>query len=409
MMRLEPIIARHHRDEVKAMYLAQAGLDKAYAELRTGSAARHFEEDLTDDTGTTVVGTYEVTAAGVFFFTFKGGDTETFYRYHAYENEWETKKHAPRNVKGGGALAWGGGRCIYGLRGGGTTNFDRYQLTTNTWIKRQSAPGTIGWGGALTHWYKYNETNDEYDHYLYATRGGGYSDFYLYNIDNNSWTTKANTPWLVDYGGALTWVEDEESAYSDYIYAFQGGNTKGFSRYKISTDAWENCPEAPYSVSYGGALAYAGEDHIYATRGGGYSHFYLYDIDDYDWYSKAYAPDTIGAGGSLVWSGGDYLYILRGSTSNTFWRYKISTNEWNPVPGDSPEITGGIPATTPGTIAAGGSLTRSGNLYWITSKGEAKDSSGRVIATKKIEAIIDTSVKAFSENRVLYYKEIPGE
>ncbi|MCG2677233.1 hypothetical protein L6386_01510 [bacterium] len=445
MMRLEPIIARHHRDEVKAMYVAQAGLDKAYDLLKAGSVIFKLEENLTDDEGA-VVGTYEVNVAGIFFFTFAGDNTPTFYRYNAYKNEWKTMKWAPGNINAGGALAWGGGGYVYGLRGGTMTSFDRYKLSTNTWKKMIDITGAVDWGGALAHWYKYDATDDEYDHYLYATIGNSTTGFYFYDIDANSWTPKASTPGAVGRGGALAWAVG-----SDYIYALQGGSTNGFWRYSISNNAWEkyHCPEcgytsptsgtcptvgcpnygvalvkfipdAPGTVSYGGALAYAGGNYIYAARGGSTTTFWRYNIITNTWNPDpgdspeitggfpATAPDTIGTGGSLVWSGRDYLYALRGRSSNTFWRYKISTNTWNPVPGDRPEITGGVPATTPGTIAAGGSLTRSGDLYWIDSMGYVPNKTNPR-AKKKIKAIVDTSAKAIVDNRIIYWKEVPED
>jgi len=406
MMRLEPMIARHHRDEIKAMYVAQAGLDKAYVLLKEGSAILELKEDLTDTDGT-VVGRYEVNIAGVFFFTFAGGNTKTFYRYNAHEDEWITRKDAPGEIDAGGALAWGGGGYVYGLRGGGKDYLYRYKLSRNNWKKRKSTPGAIDWGGALVHWYEKPAGEEEYDHYLYALQGGGSQGFYFYDIDANSWTAKANIPEAVGEGGALTWIEDEASSYSDYIYATRGGGYSHFYLYDIDDNEWYSKAYTPDTIGEGGALAWTGSYSIYATRGGGYSHFYLYDIDDNEWYSKAYAPDTIGAGGSLVWGGRDYLYALRGSSTNTFWRYKISDNEWNPDPGNRPAISGGVPATTPGTIAAGGSLTRSGDLYWIDSIGYVPDTNPR--AKKKIEAIVDTSATAIVDNRIIYWKEVPKD
>ncbi len=410
MMRLEPMIARHHRDEVKAMYVAQAGLDKAYALLKEGSTILELNENLTDTDGA-VVGRYEVTIHGVFLFTFRGnsdGTDKEFYRYNAHEDEWLTKKYAPGEINAGGALAWGGGGYVYGLRGGTSDYLYRYKLSKNNWKKKTSIPGNVDWGGALVHWYEYDATDDEYDHYLYALQGGDSQGFYLYDIDANSWTAKANTPEAVSFGGALTWVADEESAYSDYIYATRGGDYSHFYLYDIDANNWYSKAYAPDTIGEGGALAWTGGYSIYATRGGDYSDFYLYDIDDNNWYSKADAPDTIGAGGSLVWGGRDYIYALRGSSTNTFWRYKTSDNEWNPNPGNRPAISGGVPATTPDTIGAGGSLTRSGDLYWIDSIGYVPDSTNPR-AKKKIEAIVDTSVTAIVDNRIIYWKEIPED
>lgn len=383
MMRLEPMIARHHQEGVKAMYVAMAGVDKAYTLLGTDSPIREFAEPLKDDTGTTV-GTYMVKMYPLYLFALQGGNSKQFFRYNTYKNEWEKRRmqSTPREIGPGGALAGDETDFFYTLRGGKTKDFYRYEISRDWWERKKiaSTPRAIGWGGALVHWYEVNyyecpecgfppkydepgncpvcgeELDPNISHYFYATRGDATTEFYYYSVDKEKWTTMATTPDKVDKGGALAWADGDylcpvcnhasstsgtcpncNRELEKFIYALQGGGTTGFWRYSLNNNQWQKyrCPEC---------------GHISPT---------LDNCPTHDTPLEMFIPDTpasVGEGGALTWAGGNYIYALRGN-SNVFWRYKISTNAWEGM------------ASILGEIGVGGALAWDGGEYIYCLRG----------------------------------------
>jgi hypothetical protein len=122
-----------------------------------------------------------------------------------------------------------------------------------------------------------------------------------------AWTTMADTPdpnYPIGMGGSLTY------ASSDYIYAFQGHAASGetpqiakFWRYSISGNAWTSMADAPSEVAWGGALTWAGGDYIYALRGNGTTDFWCYSISGGSWETMAATPSAVGEGGALTHDG----------------------------------------------------------------------------------------------------------
>ena len=95
----------------------------------------------------------------------------------------------------GGRLIYDGS-YIYALRGNSTTDFWRYDITNNSWTPRASTPAQVAAGGALT----YDSS------YIYALRGNSSKTFWRYSITGNTWTAtgdRANTPDTVGSGGSL--------------------------------------------------------------------------------------------------------------------------------------------------------------------------------------------------------------
>ncbi|MFA6146357.1 MAG: DUF2341 domain-containing protein [Patescibacteria group bacterium] len=86
-------------------------------------------------------------------------------------------------VGGGGSLLKAG-NYIYALRGGNYTDFYRYNISENSWSAMASISGTVNIGGALA----FDDT------YIYALRGGGSPNSYYYNISENSWSAMTDFP-----------------------------------------------------------------------------------------------------------------------------------------------------------------------------------------------------------------------
>jgi len=227
---------------------------------------------------------------------------------------------------------------LYALRGLSTTDFWRYDIVNNSWVLMTATPAPVQSGGALI----YDGT------YIYALRGNDTTDFWRYDITHNSWTAGASTPAIVGAGGALTYA-------GTYIYALRGRTTTEFWRYDIVNNSWTARASTPANVTdSGGRLIYDGSN-IYALRGNSTTDFWRYDIINNSWTARASTPAQVAAGGALTYDG-SYIYALRGNSSRTVWRYSITGNIWTAT---------GDRANTPDTVGSGGSLVM-GAVY-VTS------------------------------------------
>jgi len=227
-------------------------------------------------------------------------------------------------------------QCILWLQ---TTQAD-FQTDTGVNVSTSASPGNVTLARQTIAGSSWGS--------MYGLTGDSDPTFSLYNPSTNSWTGKADAPDDVSYGGALAYAGDGT------IYALQGGWSNAFWRYNISTNTWSAKADAPGFVSDGGALAYAGDGNMYAFRGGGFSDaFWRYNISTNTWTTKADAPGLVNFGGALAYAGDGTIYALQGGWSNAFWQYRISTNTWT------------TKADTPGLVGYGGALasTGDGNMY----------------------------------------------
>ncbi|RLC35676.1 hypothetical protein DRH14_00290, partial [Candidatus Shapirobacteria bacterium] len=172
---------------------------------------------------------------------------------------------------------------------------------------------------------------------LYTFRGANTTAFYEYDIETDTWTTKANAPASVYRGGDIV------AGPSGYLYAFRGSNTTTFWRYDIAQDSWSDgdATDAPQTVYYGSSLIYDGSQYIYALRGGNDDAFLRYDVLGDNWESLTAtdfgAPskqvnNLVYVGGDLTWDRSDTIYAIQGNTRSGFSSYSISTNEWTTMP-----------------------------------------------------------------------------
>ena len=67
---------------------------------------------------------------------------------------------------------------------------------------------------------------------IYRLRGDGKSDFWIYNISIDSWTSSRSTSDSLKEDGVLTYDGN------NYIYALRGGGNLDFWRYGITSDNW---------------------------------------------------------------------------------------------------------------------------------------------------------------------------
>jgi hypothetical protein len=251
---------------------------------------------------------------------------------------------------------------LYAFRGL-SNNFWRYNILLNSWTGLANTPNIINNGGALTY---------DGGNYVYAFRGANSNNFWRYDIAANSWSSIASVPQNIQDGGSLAYDG------GDFIYALRGNNTNRFWKYSISGNSWTTLTNTPRNVRDGGALVFAGS-HLYALRGNNTNNFWRYDIAANSWSSMTNTPNTIHDGGALTYDQGNYIYAFRGRFTNNFWRYDIAANSWSSM------------ANSPVIIEDGGSLTFGKNNYIYALRGMTTTNAGKYeISSNSWTAITST-------------------
>lgn len=128
-------------------------------------------------------------------------------------------------------------------------------------------------------------------------------------LDEDAWTAVAPPPAETGVGAAM--VECMNT-----LYAARGGGSREFWAYLPSTDEWAPCPDLPFPMSNGGAMASDGATSVYAACGAQLARF---AIAENSWSIVVPLPGSMGSGGCLTWTAG-VIYVLRGGNSTDFWR-----------------------------------------------------------------------------------------
>ncbi len=182
--------------------------------------------------------------------------------------------------------------------------------------------------------------------FIYALAGARYGDpnrrlFLRYNLDQERWERRADTPGPQGAGNALT-----VSRFDGKVYAFTGSSKHAalFSRYDPATDEWQPLPYPPdWRCTDDGASIVAVNHYLYALQGecdenrpdGKFARF---NTQSMTWESLADLPVAdcgVGDGGSLIWAPETpgYIYASDGGCVNEepgwgFWRYSITRESW---------------------------------------------------------------------------------
>ncbi len=215
----------------------------------------------------------------------------------------------PGSVK----LGTAGVNYLYAFRGNNQKTFWRYNILSNDWTSLADAPDKVKWGGSLAH---------DGGNFIYAFRGYGSADFWRYSISANIWTVITAAPAAVREGGALTYN-------NGFIYALRGYDTRDFWRYDPSANTWLSLAGTGSNVCTGGALTGDGGNHIYAFYGRETKTFARYDITANTWTAMADAPAAVKAGGSLTYDDNRYIYALCGGLTPYFWQYDTFNDTWS--------------------------------------------------------------------------------
>lgn len=159
--------------------------------------------------------------------------------------------------------------------------------------------------------------------FLYAFQGGNSRTFWRYNTSTGAWAALANAPGqLKEDGSALASDGDR------YLYAIQGG-TRLFWRYDTISNSWTTMQRTPDNVKSGGGLVtYNGNGAFYALRGDATNRFWRYNVASDTWTVLANAPGSVNDGGCLVCDQKNFVYALQGNGQRAFWRYNVTSNSW---------------------------------------------------------------------------------
>ena len=261
-------------------------------------------------------------------YAFQGHNTQNFFAYNPLTDTWESRHKIPyalkpngkpfkKGVKMGGALVV----CedvIYAFKGGNTSEFWMYNIAEDTWIQKASILGEkkVKHGGALVL----------YNGLIYAFKGGKTDEFWVYYPENDSWAAKAflvtSDGRKIKGGGALVVCDDT-------IYAFVGGNTNHF--YAYTPNAWIQKPNVNFGpdslkkrVKDGATLNELG-GYIYAFKGGNSQSFGYFNPSVNAWFTldtipRAPSGKRVKHGGSLTSYNG-VIYALKGGNTKEFWAY----------------------------------------------------------------------------------------
>jgi len=243
---------------------------------------------------------------------------------------------------------------MYSFRGGNQLTFYSYDIAADTWTTLANAPETVNYGGFLVAGP---------DGYLYGSRGIGTSTFWRYDISANTWETVASAPKSFTYGSSLSFDG------SRYVYAFPGTDD-AFYRYDTETNAWTTLPNAEFGnpnendgqqTALGSDSVHDGENAVYVLQGNYYPYLAKYAVSDRPdrgesantWTQLAKAPVGVYVGGSITYDGETgSLYLLAGNYRQKFYRYDIAGDFWE----EFPEI--------PAYAEAGGSLQVAGGYVY---------------------------------------------
>jgi len=242
---------------------------------------------------------------------------------HAFATTWTAS-----NVGNYQAVAW----VVYSLDNNHTNDTTQFAFAVNVpyepgWKEMATILGEVKDGGFIV--------KDPDGGKIYAARGYKSGDFYVYDIDANSWTALPAAPAIISKGG--------NGCYGGgYVYVMHGGNTAKFSRYSIADNVWEPLPDIPAWTSGknpkgGGDLVYVVvEDVPYVYLLKGYKQdFGRYNLVTGTWESLPAAP--AGAkpkwdkGSWMVYNGSTMLYAHKAKYSE-LWTFDLTTGQWGTAP-----------------------------------------------------------------------------
>lgn len=299
---------------------------------------------------------------------------------------WQTMAVVPstpsgKNPKNGSCLA-GLNDKVYLLKANNTSDFYDYtpNSSTGNWTALTSLPsGTRETGDGKNP--KKGAALAAFNNVVYALRGNNTPGFWGYTASGSpGWrkltniTTGAKNP---KSGSGLVNVN---KTGTDYIFAMKGSKTSEFYLYDIDGNTWQQA-SSPSTGSSGKAgykdgscLAYDGDSVVYVIKGN-YGDFFKYNVISNTWTElrqlnqKIYLnrdgkKKKVKDGAGLAYLNGT-VYLLKGGNTYEFWKYDIRYNNWVQM---NPANIWDIPAGGGKKVKSGGALCVMDNFFYA-SKG----------------------------------------
>lgn len=247
-------------------------------------------------------------------------------------NAWTTLAPLPEGTYDGGTIEYDReNNVIYALIGKSRQKFYRFDPEVNTWFAMPDVPAAISYGASMV----------VYDGYVYVTRGATTTNFYRFNIAENSWeipqraffgpsTFSATNYFAYGEGTVMASADDEN------IYIARGQYDNTFGSYNVSTGTFTELARLPVGAYTGSSMVFVGsENAVYyipgniRTRRTGDTknpYFFKYDVATNVWQEIVTdrPPLQTLIGSSMTFDGSQYIYLTAGNATNTWWRYDVT-------------------------------------------------------------------------------------
>ncbi|MGQ9707497.1 MAG: SBBP repeat-containing protein [bacterium] len=256
---------------------------------------------------------------------------------------WEQLSEMPpgpkgKAVKDGGALAFASESLVFAFKGNNTTEFYCFNIKDQTWTEKESIPG-IGASGSKKRVKGGASLAADADGKIYALKGNNTLEFWRYSIISNQWQQMKDFPAgdkRVKAGAGMVYVPG-----GNRLYALRGGNTADFYAYSIDGDSWTKLQSVPLGtrnrrVKDGSAVAFDGDSTIYLLKGNTYE-FWAYRLSADTWIKLPEISDSkinpkrrkMKKGASLVYDP-DFVrvYATKGGKQTEFWYFDVLGNNW---------------------------------------------------------------------------------
>lgn len=249
----------------------------------------------------------------------------------------------PKNkeVKDGGALAFVPDSLVFGFKGNNTCEFYAYNTRSGTWFVCDTIP-RYGSSGRKKGVKKGARLEADSSGHVFALKGNSTFEFWRYTVEGDTgWTEKRSYPQgvgnrKVKNGSGLAFVPAR-----NVIYSTKGGNTNEFYLYDVDADSWTAKSQVPFGTKNkrcrdGTGLAYDGDNTIYLLKGGTYE-FYSYSISADSWTRKDDIRNSILSsrkrkvkkGGDLAWYPlAERVFASKGGKATEFWFFDVGADSW---------------------------------------------------------------------------------
>jgi len=242
---------------------------------------------------------------------------------------WENLKPLPAPAGAGADLEYlkpsvlDGNKGIYAVRGGGTNDFWMYDNTTDNWLSMASLPYPASVGADITTGWTWGISENQLRKFdvIYAITGGNSRSVFAFNTEENMWFQAGATPLPTNDKSSLVWAKDS-------LYFISGGQfyrgTVFFVPYPISFYFIypQQLPAPPKTGP--SRICYNGADFILAVFEGE-RELWRYSIENSVWSLEAKLPASVLAGGDVAakspsdnWAG---VFAIQGGGDNGFWEY----------------------------------------------------------------------------------------